>query len=203
MACEGWNFVAAKGVSLLVQTQPLKTQVTQAKYVDIMPIMIRVEKLQNKACLPSLLCRLMCPGYFGSDFFFLLWDSVHYLKWKNKKIIGKVPKVLRTHQMTKKRRQASFILQILEFFYLTMIGIISPYLAWAACVKDSLTVLTLPMADLSGSFWKVFWSEIMSNVPKGAVPKESHTWGGQAAQNEVCYKVRKQTDDGIMILPTG
>ena len=54
-----------------MQTQPLKTQV--AKYGDIMPIMIRVvvEKFknsQNKPCLPSLLCHLMCPGYCGSDF---------------------------------------------------------------------------------------------------------------------------------------
>ena len=45
-----------------------------------MTVMVRVEKfknLQDKACLPSLLCYLMCPGYFGGDFFFfLLWDSV-------------------------------------------------------------------------------------------------------------------------------
>ena len=42
-----------------------------------MPVMVRVEKfknLQNKACLPSLLCYLLCPGYFGGDFLtFSLW----------------------------------------------------------------------------------------------------------------------------------
>ena len=48
----------------------------------MMSVMItRVEKLknvQNKACLPSLLCYLKCPGYFGSDFLtFLVWDTVH------------------------------------------------------------------------------------------------------------------------------
>ena len=47
-----------------------------------MPVMVRVEKfknLQNKACLPSLLCYLLCPGYFGGDFLtFSLWDTVHY-----------------------------------------------------------------------------------------------------------------------------
>ena len=35
---------------------------------ELMPVMVRVEKfknLQNKACLPSLLCYLLCPGYFG------------------------------------------------------------------------------------------------------------------------------------------
>ena len=35
-----------------------------------MSVMVRVEKfknLQNKACLPSLLCYLMCPGYFGGE----------------------------------------------------------------------------------------------------------------------------------------
>ena len=38
---------------------------------ELMPVMVRVEKfknLQNKACLPSLLCYLLCPGYFGGDF---------------------------------------------------------------------------------------------------------------------------------------
>ena len=51
---------------------------------ELMPVMVRVEKfknLQNKACLPSLLCYLLCPGYFGGDSFFCvcvcvwLWDS--------------------------------------------------------------------------------------------------------------------------------
>ena len=35
-----------------------------------MSVMVRVEKfknLQNKACLPSLRCYLLCPGYFGGD----------------------------------------------------------------------------------------------------------------------------------------
>ena len=45
-----------------------------------MSVMVRVEKfknLQNKACLPSFLCYLLCPGYFGSDFLaFSLWDNL-------------------------------------------------------------------------------------------------------------------------------
>ena len=45
-----------------------------------MSVMVRVEKfknLQNKACLPSLLCYLICPGYFAGVFLhFLLWDTV-------------------------------------------------------------------------------------------------------------------------------
>ena len=35
-----------------------------------MSVMVRVEKfknLQNKACLPSLRCYLLYPGYFGGD----------------------------------------------------------------------------------------------------------------------------------------
>ena len=38
-----------------------------------MSVMVRVEKfknLQNKACLPSLRCYLLCPGYFGGDSLF-------------------------------------------------------------------------------------------------------------------------------------
>ena len=48
-----------------------------------MPVMVRVEKfknLQNKACLPSLLCYLLCPGVQVVILFFVcvcvsLWDS--------------------------------------------------------------------------------------------------------------------------------
>ena len=46
-----------------------------------MPVMVRVEifkNLQTKACLPSLLCYLLCPGYFGGSLLtFSLWDTVH------------------------------------------------------------------------------------------------------------------------------
>ena len=39
--------------------------------------MEKFKNLQNKACLPSLLCFLMCPGYFGGDFLtFSLWDTL-------------------------------------------------------------------------------------------------------------------------------
>ena len=100
--------------------------------------MVRIEKWknsQNQACLLSLLCHLVCLGYFGGNFltfcfgilstrkkinldFFFLVDRIP--KWKSNNITAKVP---RTHQMTKKRKQASFILQILEFFYpITIIG---------------------------------------------------------------------------------
>ena len=42
-----------------------------------MPVMEKFKNLQNKACLPSLLCFLMCPGYFGGDFLtFSLWDTL-------------------------------------------------------------------------------------------------------------------------------
>ena len=40
---------------------------------EFMSVMVRVEKfkiLQNKACLPSLRCYLLCPGYFGGDSLF-------------------------------------------------------------------------------------------------------------------------------------
>ena len=56
----------------------MEALVAQAKYGDIMPIIVRVEKFkdsQNKACLSSLLCHLMCPGYFGSDFLIFFWLS--------------------------------------------------------------------------------------------------------------------------------
>ena len=50
---------------------------------ELMPVMVRVEKfknLQNKACLPSLLCYLLCPGVQVVILFFVcvcvsLWDS--------------------------------------------------------------------------------------------------------------------------------
>ena len=48
---------------------------------DIMAVIVTVEKfknLQNKACLPSLRCLLMCVlgHYFGGDFLpFVHWDS--------------------------------------------------------------------------------------------------------------------------------
>ena len=53
-----------------------------------MPIMVRVDKcknLQNIFCLPSLLCHLMCPWFFGGDFLiFSLWNSVHSKKINEK-----------------------------------------------------------------------------------------------------------------------
>ena len=38
----------------------------------------KLKNLQNKACLPSLICYLLCPRYFAGDFpAFSLWDTVH------------------------------------------------------------------------------------------------------------------------------